>query len=122
MDESPREKWALYFGMFATIIPAMIASDFMPAWNVLPFVGWLAIATVGAGIAGTIATPYWGRGLISGAIAGAGALLGIWLYVTIRTSITGDGAFWKLELVVGTMIGSAPGMLLYCMWASPRGW
>src|SRR6187399_3319221 len=98
MDETPREAWASYLGIFAIILPALIASNFMPAWNVLPFWGWLAIATAGAGIAGAIATPFWRRGGISGALAGAGALLGIWLYVAIRTALTGNNTFWKVEL------------------------
>jgi hypothetical protein len=120
MDETPREKWAMYLGMFATIIPAMIASDFMPAWNVLPFAGWMAVAAVGAGLAGAIATPYWGRGAFAGALTGAGALLGMWLYVTIRTGLTGHNEFLQLELVVGAVLGGAPGLLLYSTWARCR--
>ena len=120
MDETPRENWAEYFGLFTSVIPAMIATGFMPAWNVLPLVGWLAIATVGCGIAGAIATPLWFRGLISGLIAGAGIFGGMWLYVTVRASLTGHHKIWKPELVVGAMIGGAPGMLLYYIWARPQ--
>ena len=117
MDETPRETWAIYLGMAATIIPAMIASDFMPAWNVLPFGGWLAIATAGAGVAGAIATPFWVRGAMAGALAGCGVLFGMWLYVAIRTALTGNNTFLKFELVIGAVIGAAPGLLLYGKWA-----
>ena len=117
MDETPREKWAMNLGLFATIIPAMIASNFMPAWNVLPFTGWLAIAAIGAGVAGAIGTPHWGRGAVAGIIAGAGVLLGMWLYVVIRAGITGHNVFLKLELVVGAVIGAGPGLFLYSVWA-----
>jgi len=117
MGESPRESWALTLGMVAVIIPGMIASDFMPAWNVLPFVGWLAIATIGAALAGAIATPSWDRGMICGALAGAGALAGMWLYVTLRVWLTGSNTFWNVELVIGIGIGGAPGLVLYGLWA-----
>src|SRR4051794_26045543 len=117
MGETPREKWAGICGMFVTIIPGMIASNFMPDWNMLPFVGWLGIATIGAAIAGAAATPLWFRGLIAGAVMGAGVLMGIWLYVTIRAGITGSNVFWKPEIVIGVLLGATPGMLLFSMWA-----
>jgi hypothetical protein len=76
MAQTPRENWAEYLGLTASVISGMIATGFMGSWNVLPFVCWLAIAIVGAGIAGAIATPLWFRGMISGAISGAGVLEG----------------------------------------------
>jgi hypothetical protein len=117
MVESPREKWAGYFGLFMTLIPGMIVSGFMPEWNVLPFAGWLGIAAGGAAIAGAIATPRWLRGAVAGTLIGAGMLLGIWLYVAIRAGLTGSHTFLKLELVIGALIGGAPGMLLFSKWA-----
>ena len=120
MEESRRETWALYVGLAATIIPGMIASNFMPAWNVLPFEGWLAIATVGAAVAGIIATPYWFRGMIAGALTGAGILLGIWLYVALRVWLTGNNSFFKIELVIGAIIGGGPGLILYGAWARDK--
>jgi hypothetical protein len=119
MNETPREKWAGYFGLVMVIMPAMIASDFMPAWNVLPFGCWLGIASAGAGLAAAIATPHWGRGAIAGAIAGAGGLLGVWLYVTVRAALTGNGNFLKLEVLVGLILGALPGLVLYIFWAWP---
>ena len=117
MDETPRENWAIWIGLFSTLIPGMIASGFMPEWNVLPFAGWVAIATIGAMIAGAIATPLMLRGAISGAIAGAGMMIGLWLYVVARSALTGNSTLFKLELVIGGMLGAAPGMLLYGAWA-----
>jgi hypothetical protein len=120
VNETRREYWAEYLLLAASVIPAMIAIGFMPAWNVLPLGGWLAIATLGAGIAGAIATPLWRRGLISGLVAGAGIFAGMWLYVTIRTSIQHDIRVSKPELVVGAMIGWAPGLILYYTWARSK--
>ncbi|MBI2194095.1 MAG: hypothetical protein HYU36_19135 [Planctomycetes bacterium] len=117
MNESPRETWAAYLGGAVTIIPAMIVSGFMPKWNMLPFTGWLAIATVGAGIAGAIATPRWARGALAGALAGAGVLLGMSLYVALRAALTGNNTFLKIELGIGAVLGAAPGMLLFTHWA-----
>ena len=117
MDETPREKWATNFGLGMTIIPAMIVSGFMPDWNVLPSVGWFGIATVGAGIAGAIATPLWLRGAIAGALIGAGVLLGIWRYVIIRAGITGHHTFLKIEIALGAILGAIPGILLFSNWA-----
>ncbi len=119
-NETPREKFAGYFGLVVTLIPAMIVSGFFPDWNVLSNEVWLAIATVGAGVAGAIATPLWPRGAIAGALAGAGVMLGIWAYVAIRGALTDHYTFLKLELVIGAMLGAAPGMLLYSRWASAK--
>jgi hypothetical protein len=120
MHQTPRENWAEYFGLAASVIPAMIATGFMPAWDVLPHIGWLAIATVGCGIAGAIATPLWRRGLISGLIAGAGIFAGIWLYVAARTNLLVHHKIYRFELGLGAMIGWAPGLILYYTWARPK--
>lgn len=120
MDETPREKWAEYLGLTASVIPAMIATGFMPGWDVLPHAGWLAIAAVGTAIAGAIATPLWVRGLISGVIAGVGIFGGIWIYVAVRTNPAGPHGVYRPELVIGALIGWAPGLLLYYNWARPR--
>jgi hypothetical protein len=117
MSESPREKWAGYFGLGVTIIPAMIVSGFMPDWDVLPFGVWLAIASTGAAVAGAIATPKLIRGAIAGGLTGAGILVGVWLYVEIRAWLTGHATFMKLELVIGAILGGTPGFLLFARWA-----
>ena len=117
MDETPRENWGSWIGVIATIVPGMIASGFMPEWNVLPYEGWFAIAAVGSAIGGAIATPLFVRGAISGAIAGVGTMLGLWLYVVVRSALTGHHTFLKIELVIGGMLGAAPGLLLYGAWA-----
>jgi len=117
VDETPREKWAGYLGLFFTIVPGLIVSGFMPEWDVLPFHVWLGIATAGAAVAGAIATPRTLRGAISGAVAGAGVMLGIFAYVALRAGITGNHTFLKLEILIGVLIGCVPGVLLYLKWA-----
>jgi hypothetical protein len=120
LHETFREKWAEYFGLATSIIPAMIATGFMPKWDVLPRAAWLAIATMGTAIAGALSTPLWVRGLISGAVAGAGIFGGIWLYVAVRSSLMGPDTILRQELVIGAMIGWAPGLFLYYTWARPK--
>jgi hypothetical protein len=113
LEETPREKWTTYLGLFASVIPGMIVTGFMPGWNVLPLIGWLAIATLGGGIAGALSTPLRFRGLISGAISYAGVFAGMLLYVTVRASLLSDHPIWRVELVVGALLGWSPGMILY---------
>lgn len=117
MDESPREQLGGFIGMMTTCFPAMIAAGFMPDWNVLPFLGWLAIATIGAAIGGVIATPRAVRGAICGALMGAGALYGVSYYVTARGWLIDFNTFSNLELVLGAGLGAIPGFALYCGWA-----
>jgi hypothetical protein len=117
-DETPREKWGFYFGAAVTLVPAMIVAGFMPDWDVLPFAGWLAIAAVGGAIAGAIATTRPLIGVLSGALMGAGVLVGIWGYVNARAALTGNATFFKLELAIGALLGAAPGAILY--WTAAR--
>ncbi len=116
MEETPRETWAIWVGVAFTAIPSMIASGFMSDWNVLPFAGWVAIATVGSAVAGIVATPLFVRGAISGALTGFGMIMGTWLYVVFRTLIIDSSTFWNIELVIGGFLGAAPGMMLYSAW------
>jgi hypothetical protein len=85
----------------------------------LPFWAWFAIATAGAGLAGALATPLWLRGLVCGLLAGGGIFTGIWLYVLARTTVWNNVAVSKPELVLGALIGWAPGAILYHTWARP---
>ena len=45
---------------------------------------------------------------------------GIWLYVMARLSVFNNIKVSKPELVVGAMIGWAPGLILYYAWARPK--
>ncbi|MGE0785732.1 MAG: hypothetical protein AB7S26_08590 [Sandaracinaceae bacterium] len=115
MYETPRQKWGSYIGLFSTLIPAMIVSNFMPAWNVLPFPAWLGIAALGGAIGGGIHAPTTKTpmGVISGALMGAGVLFGVYAYTDLRIALTGNATFFQLELVIGALLGAAPGALLY---------
>ena len=117
MEETPRENIATWVGIIATLFPGMMVSGFMPNWNVLPVAGWVVVAMVGSAIAGAIATPLMVRGAISGIVAGLGMMIGLWMYVAIRSALTGNNTFFKLELAIGGLLGAAPGMLLYRSWA-----
>lgn len=121
MEETRREYWAEYLVIAASVIPAMITCDIFRSWNVLPRSAWFAIATAGAAVGGALATPLWVRGLVSGGATGAGIFGGILLYVFTRTHFLGHSAIWKAEVVVGALLGYAPGALLYRYWARPRG-
>lgn len=114
---SSREKWCCYAGAFGCIIPAMIASGFMPICDVFSPTTWLLVATIIPGIAGAVATPFWTRGLVSGALTGVGVFGAVGLYVAFRTSLIDADKFLKLELGIATCIGGAPGTLLYTRWA-----
>ncbi len=121
MNETPREQAGIWIGMIATIFPGLMVSGFMPDWNVLPFGGWLAIAGVGSAIAGAIATPRLVRGAIAGLLAGLGAMFGLWLYVMVRSALIPSNTFFNLELVIGGMLGAAPGLVLFAAWARQSG-
>ena len=117
--ETPREKWAEYLGIALTVLPAMISAGFMPEWNVLPLSGWISIAAAGGALAAAIATPQWARGAVAGALMGVGVVLGVHAYVAARIAVTDNATFLKLELVIGAMLGAAPGAMLYWKWARP---
>ncbi len=114
-EQTPREKWAMYLAMCAVGIPSLIVSGFLPESlkSVLPFAGWLAIAVIGTALAAAIMKPYCFRSILSGALVGAGALLGILFYVKLRIHFTGNATFFWLELMIGAVIGAVPGILLY---------
>ena len=117
MTESPREKWGLTVGIIAIVIPGMLATGFGPWGDLLPFPAWLAMAMVGTGIAGAIATPYWDRGAMMGAIAGGGALLALWLYVMARGDFTHSATFLTIELAIPAALGGTPGLILFGIYA-----
>ena len=117
MTLSLREKFALGLGATCTIFPSMIVAGFMPLWDVLPFAGWLTIATLGSGIAGAIGTPRAARGAIAGGLIGGGALLGLVAYTIVRYAIIPVDSFLHLELAIGACLGAIPGWLLYDQWA-----
>jgi hypothetical protein len=118
MNMAPREQRALYLGAFAIVVPGLIMAGFMPAFNVLPAFGWILMAMIGSGGAGAIATPRrWLQGTLSGAVIGGGALLGILLYVELRSSLIQTPFFLRLEIAIGAILGAIPGSILFMRWA-----
>lgn len=117
MEQTNREKWASWIGMFFAIIPSMIVSGFMPDWNVLPELGWLGITAAGCAIAGAISTPRTLPGMITGMLAGTGMMVASWKYVALRQAVIDSDTYYHLELVIAGLIGAAPGMMLYNVWA-----
>ncbi|MBE9030380.1 hypothetical protein IQ266_11620 [filamentous cyanobacterium LEGE 11480] len=114
---SNRETAAFYFGAFCTILPGMIAAGFMPDWNIFPATTWIALATIGAAVAGVIAKPrQWFLAMLAGGISGGGTVLGIVLYVYLRMQLIPTGTFLRLELAIGAIFGAIPGMILWSKW------
>ena len=112
-----RQKLALYLGIICTVIPGMMLSGFLPGANIMPLLGWLGLAAGGTAIAGAIATPRWLRGAISGALIGIDVLMGLLLYIELRTMLLNSDTFLKLEIAIGAGIGSIPGFILFAKWA-----
>ena len=114
---SPRHNAALIVGSATTLVPGMIMAGFMPEWNVLPATSWLAIAAIGSAVAGVIGFPrQWLRASIAGAVTGSGALIGLLLYVYIRSLVIDNGTFLRLEFAIGVSLGAIPGILLFRYW------
>ncbi|MFT5354382.1 MAG: hypothetical protein ACI9KE_001587 [Polyangiales bacterium] len=117
MNETLAEKAGGWIAILSVVIPSLLASGFTPEWNVLPFAGWVLVSAAGAASGAAIATSRRARGAISGAIGGAGFVLGTWFYVMARQAITGNSTFLSVELLLGGALGAAPGILLYMRWA-----
>ena len=115
-----RQKLSLYLGIICTVLPGMILSGFLPGAEIMPLLGWMGVAAGGAAIAGAIATPRWLRGAISGALIGIGVLMGLVLYIELRTMILDSDTFLKIEIVIGAAIGSIPGFILFAKWAQAK--
>ena len=112
-EETVNQKIGSFIAVFTILIPGIIVSDFMPEFNVLPFGLWLTIAAVGGGISGAVYTKRLVLGSVSGLVLGAGALLGVYNYVDIRSLIIDSQTYFTLELIVGAAIGAIPGFIIY---------
>lgn len=112
-NETPLQRLGYSIGTFGIILPGMIVSGFMPNWNVLPFVVWWGIAILSGAIGGfLIGTPRLAAA-IAGGVVGAGALLGVAFYVDVRSLVITSETYFTFELLIGALIGSGPGLVLF---------
>src|SRR5437016_4793716 len=118
-NETPQERWASRLAFVTSVLPGMIAINIFPSWIVLPPSAWFAVALIGGGISGAIATPRFNRGIVSGFVLNSGMFGGIWFYPLLCTWITGHRPVRPYEAVFGACIGAIPGLILYCRWARP---
>ena len=113
MEMSRQEQTGLWIGVATATVPGLIASGFFPQFNVLPSVVWLSIAAFGGMVAGLVASPSPVWGSVSGFVAGAGVIPGIWGYVAVRSMLTESNEFLRLEIAIGALLGATPGLILY---------
>jgi dolichol kinase len=110
-EETTRKKIGTYVFAFATIIPALIVSGFMPDWNVLPFWGWGLIAAIGGALGGFI----WGEGrewqaALAGFVSGFSCILALEGYVHIRNHIS--HTYLSIELLIPFGLAMLPGYFI----------
>lgn len=118
-DETLNEKIGGWIAIIVISTSALISGGFMPEFNVLPYVAWLAIAGLGGAIGVAIYTRNWLHGTIAGLIIGVGAVLGVHAYIIARSMLIEGGTFFSLELLIGGGLGSIPG-LLYMYFVAQR--
>ncbi|PQO40168.1 hypothetical protein [Blastopirellula marina] len=110
-DETLNEKIGGWIAIIVITFSALISGGFMPDWNVLPYVAWLAIAGLGGAIGVAIYTRNWLHGTIAGLLIGVGAVLGVHAYIIARSMLIDANNFFSLELVIGAGLGSIPGLI-----------
>jgi hypothetical protein len=103
-------KISAYALLFVVIVPAMIVAGFFPAWDALSLDGWVALATIGAALAGSgyvSGRAPWYVGAVGGALVAPGALLAIYFYTRERSTV------FRVEIALAFFLGAAPGLLAY---------
>lgn len=94
------------------VIPAMIITGFMPEWDVLPLWAWTVIAALSGGIGiALLVERLRGLAFMAGFIGGAGALIGMVIYVPLRAQLS--ESFFTIEFVIPCVLGGLPGFILY---------
>ncbi|MEO1637177.1 MAG: hypothetical protein AAFS04_19070 [Cyanobacteria bacterium J06631_9] len=107
-------KVALTIGTLSILFPAMSLIGFLEPEHTLPTSTLVAIAVIGSAVAGVVAFPrQWLRSSIAGAVTGGCSLMGILLYVIIRTVIIESDTFYHFEFVLAGLIGGLPGAALF---------
>jgi len=117
MHITPRENLASWILLITTVLLGFFASGITPQIEKLPFEGALLVATVVGAVAGVIATPHRWRGLIAGALTGAGMFLGLRAYVAFFLGSLGSRRLYSRLAVFGALPGAIPGLTLYWFWA-----
>lgn len=117
MQLSKRENIGLWIGAVTTIVPALIVAGFFPEFHVLPNVAWIVIASLGAAIAGGVASNKPLLGVLTGGVAGLGLIGGVVGYVAFRSSLFPSENFLRIEIAIGALVGVAPGLWAYYKFA-----
>lgn len=119
LNETPREKAGAIVFTLATLLPGMALGGFFDeVAYMVPFVAWLAIATVGGAVGGAIYGEYAPvKTAICGAIAGGGIVFAIPFYTELRAQLS--DTFIVAEFLIPMLIGALPGFALYKLWAKP---
>lgn len=107
-------KVALTIGTLSIMGPAFFLSGFAQPEQTPPTSTLVAIAIIGSATAGVVAFPrQWLRSSIAGAVTGGGSLLGLLLYIIIRTALIESDTFYNFEFALAALIGALPGGILF---------
>ncbi len=113
MQQTPLQTIGYWTGSLGIIVPGMIVSGFMPELNVLPFFVWWGIAILCGIIGGFLVGTPRIAAAIAGGVIGAGALIGVAFYVDVRSLMIESDTYFSFELMIGALIGAAPGLALF---------
>lgn len=101
-------------------IPALIVAGFMPAWNVLPLVGWAAIAAIAGAVGGALMAER-GRGVAAamGLLGAPASIAAIVAYTQARAALS--STYLSIEFLIPVGIVVAPLVWLHVRLYPPSG-
>lgn len=107
----------------APTIAGLLYGGFFPLWSqgASPMSLYMAMAGAGFGLV----LHAWRRvpvlaGILAGAVIGAGAVLTLAAWLTLRSRLPGESIL-RIEIIVALIIGAVPGIALYRILASLLG-
>ncbi|MCA9030184.1 MAG: hypothetical protein KDA66_05200 [Planctomycetaceae bacterium] len=117
VKNSKKNNILIWGGVISLVVPSMIVAGFIPGVGLLPVPAWVCLAGIGTATAFAIGTNRRIPAAISGFAMGAGGVIGLLLYVMARTALSDDDMYFQVELLLGMLLGLAPGGVLYMHWA-----
>lgn len=120
---APTTKLNAFGGLMAIVVPTiagLLYGGFFPLWSQGASPMSLYVAMAGAGVG--LSLHAWGRvpvvaGALAGVVIGAGAVLTLAAWLTLRSRLPGDSVL-RIEIIVALIIGAVPGIVLYRVLAS----